>query len=40
MVDEDIPSAMLSGFGFAGHITYGFFDFEARRIQTEELREP
>ncbi|WP_032998613.1 PPC domain-containing DNA-binding protein [Rhizobium leguminosarum] len=30
MVDEDIPSAMLSGFGFAGQITFGFFDFEAR----------
>ncbi|MBZ9792611.1 DNA-binding protein [Rhizobium sp. 3T7] len=30
MVGEDIPSAMLSGFGFAGRITFGFFDFEAR----------
>jgi hypothetical protein len=30
MVGEHIPSAMLSGFGFAGQITFGFFDFEAR----------
>lgn len=29
MADEDIPSAVLSGFGFAGHIIFGFFDFEA-----------
>jgi predicted DNA-binding protein with PD1-like motif len=29
MVDKDIPSAILSGFGFAGQITFGFFDFEA-----------
>ncbi|MBY5904227.1 DNA-binding protein [Rhizobium leguminosarum] len=33
MVDEDIPSAMLSGFGFAGQITFGFFDFEAREYK-------
>ncbi|NKL67393.1 DUF296 domain-containing protein [Rhizobium leguminosarum bv. viciae] len=33
MVDEDIPSAMLSGFGFAAQITFGFFDFEAREYK-------
>ncbi|TBC53855.1 DUF296 domain-containing protein [Rhizobium leguminosarum] len=33
MVGEDIPSAMLSGFGFAGQITFGFFDFEAREYK-------
>ncbi|MHC2569758.1 PPC domain-containing DNA-binding protein [Rhizobium leguminosarum] len=33
MVDEDIPSAMLSGFGFAGQITFGFVDFEAREYK-------
>ncbi len=33
MVDEDIASAMLSGFGFAGQITFGFFDFEAREYK-------
>ncbi|TAY42393.1 DNA-binding protein [Rhizobium leguminosarum bv. viciae] len=33
MVDEDIPSAILSGFGFAGQITFGFFDFEAREYK-------
>jgi predicted DNA-binding protein with PD1-like motif len=33
MVDEDIPLAVLSGFGFAGQITFGFFDFEAREYK-------
>ncbi|AVC46259.1 PPC domain-containing DNA-binding protein [Rhizobium leguminosarum] len=33
MVDEDIPSAMLTGFGFAGQITFGFFNFEAREYK-------
>ncbi|MBY5394202.1 PPC domain-containing DNA-binding protein [Rhizobium leguminosarum] len=33
MVGEEIPSAMLSGFGFAGQITFGFFDFEAREYK-------
>jgi predicted DNA-binding protein with PD1-like motif len=33
MVDEDLPSAMLCGFGFAGRITFGFFDFEAREYK-------
>ena len=33
MVDEDIPSTMLSGFGFAGQITFCFFDFEAREYK-------
>jgi len=41
MVDKDIPSAILSGFGFAGQITFGFFDFEApntSRRATKTLR--
>lgn len=37
MVDEDIPSAMLSGFGFAGQITFGFFDFEAREYKPKSF---
>ncbi|EIM30198.1 PPC domain-containing DNA-binding protein [Microvirga lotononidis] len=27
MAAEDIPSATLAGFGFAGTVTFGFFDF-------------
>ncbi len=27
---EDLPSASLSGFGFAGSVTFGFFDFDKR----------
>ena len=27
---EDIPSASLTGFGFAGKVTFGYFDFEKR----------
>ncbi|MBP1862075.1 PPC domain-containing DNA-binding protein [Rhizobium herbae] len=33
MVDEYIPSAMVSGFGFAGQITFGFLEFEAREYK-------
>ena len=28
--DEEVPSASLSGFGFAGEVTFGFFDFASR----------
>jgi hypothetical protein len=40
MVDQDIPSAMLSGFGFVGQITFGFFDFEAREYKPNSYENP
>jgi predicted DNA-binding protein with PD1-like motif len=38
---ERIPSASFTGFGFAGSVTFGYFDFEKRtyRPHTYEERE-
>ncbi|CAM3528721.1 PPC domain-containing DNA-binding protein [Bordetella flabilis] len=41
MEQESVPSAVISGFGFAGTVTFGFFDFEkkAYRPKTMETLE-
>lgn len=33
MLEADIPSASLSGFGFAGEVIFGFFDFEKKEYR-------
>lgn len=37
MREADIPSASISGFGFAGSIRFGFFDFERREYEPRDF---
>lgn len=36
---EDIPSASLTGFGFAGKARFGFFDFDRRDYDPREFAD-
>jgi predicted DNA-binding protein with PD1-like motif len=36
---EAIPAASLSGFGFAGSVTFGFFDFATAQYRPREWRD-
>ncbi|WP_296949581.1 PPC domain-containing DNA-binding protein [uncultured Massilia sp.] len=36
---EDVPSASLTAFGFAGSVTFGFFDFERRDYDPATFRD-
>jgi len=37
MRDEMIPSAFLSGLGFAGQVTFGFFDYEKKEYMPNTM---
>ncbi len=39
MRDADIPSASIRGFGFAGKIRFGFFDFERRDYDPRDFTD-
>jgi predicted DNA-binding protein with PD1-like motif len=36
---EDIPSASINGFGFAGQVRFGFFDFDRRDYDPREFED-
>lgn len=37
MRDEMIPSATISGLGFAGRVTFGFFDYEKKEYRPKTM---
>jgi predicted DNA-binding protein with PD1-like motif len=37
MREEAIPSAFISGLGFAGHVTFGFFDYEKKEYAPKTM---
>jgi predicted DNA-binding protein with PD1-like motif len=39
MRDEAIPSAFISGFGFSGSATFGFFDFEKKEYAPRMMND-
>ncbi|MBS9478067.1 DNA-binding protein [Ancylobacter sp. VKM B-3255] len=39
MREADIPAASVRGFGFAGLIRFGFFDFERRDYEPRDFRD-
>lgn len=39
MVEADIPSASLNGFGFAGEVIFGFFDFEKKAYRPARFHQ-
>lgn len=39
MRDEAIPSAVISGFGFAREATFGFFDFDRKEYRPKTFNE-
>ena len=39
MRDEAIPSAFISGFGFAGRVTFGFFDYEKKDYAPKTFKD-
>ena len=39
MLEADIPSASLSGFGFAGEVIFGFFDFEKKEYRPARFHQ-
>jgi predicted DNA-binding protein with PD1-like motif len=39
MIAEQVPSASLSGFGFAGEVTIGFFDFEKKEYRPARFHQ-
>ncbi|AOO82186.1 DNA-binding protein [Bosea vaviloviae] len=39
MREEAIPSAFISGLGFAGHVTFGFFDYEKKEYAPKTMRD-
>jgi predicted DNA-binding protein with PD1-like motif len=39
MIAEQIPSASLTGFGFAGEVIFGFFDFEKQEYRPARFHQ-
>lgn len=39
MIAEQIPSASLTGFGFAGEVIFGFFDFEKKEYRPARFHQ-
>jgi predicted DNA-binding protein with PD1-like motif len=39
MVEADIPSASLNGYGFAGEVIFGFFDFEKKAYRPARFHQ-
>lgn len=39
MLEADIPSASLTGFGFAGEVVFGYFDFEKKAYRPARFHE-
>lgn len=39
MRDEMIPSATISGLGFAGHVTFGFFDYQKKEYRPKTMHD-
>ncbi|WP_200845058.1 PPC domain-containing DNA-binding protein [Roseomonas sp. 18066] len=36
---EAIPAASITGFGFAGHVSFGFFDFDTAQYRPRDWRD-
>jgi predicted DNA-binding protein with PD1-like motif len=39
MRNEAIPSASLSGLGFGGRVTFGFFDYEKKEYRPKTMHD-
>ena len=39
MIAEQIPSASLAGFGFAGEVIFGFYDFEKKEYRPARFHQ-
>ena len=39
MREEAIPSAFISGLGFAAHVTFGFFDYEKKEYAPKTMHD-